>query len=249
MKTKIATLLLLSITPFCFAQIKQSKLIKGQVKNNLIPVEDVIVFNTKDHSGVNVNAFGSFEIRASINDTLVFSSLVFKSKRVVLTEKDFIKNQLIVPLDVFTNELAEIVILSKKQINPISGNTQKIVDLQYFDDTQSSPKNTVMPSDGSIEKGMDFVKIFKGVLKTLKTEYPEKKDFYKDTTFSDYVITHVDYSFLANTLQLKDHEIKLFLVYCENDSKSRTYMNPALEFQLLDFLTNKNKEFKRIIAN
>jgi hypothetical protein len=250
MKTKIG---MLSIAILCchliFAQIATSKLIKGQVRNTLIPVEDVIVFNTKHSSGTAVNAYGSFEIMASISDTLVFSSLVFKSKRIILTEKDFIAPHLIVPLEVFTNELAEVIILAKKDVNPISGSTQKFVDIQFFDDAQSSPKNTVMPPDGTIDKGMDFVRIYKGVLKTLRKDNPGKQDFYKDTTFSDYVISHVNYSFLSNSLALRDDEIKLFLVYCENDSKSRTLMNPALEFQLLDFLSNKNKEFKRITAN
>ncbi|WP_366186767.1 hypothetical protein [Flavobacterium ovatum] len=250
MKTKIG---ILSIALLCgqliFAQIATSKLIKGQVRNALIPVEDVIVFNTKHNLGTAVNAYGSFEIRASVSDTLVFSSLVFKSKRIILTEKDFLASHVIVPLDVFTNELAEVIILAKKEMNPISGSTQKIVDLQFFDDAKSSPKNTAMLSDQTIDKGMDFVRIYKGILKTMRKDNPGKQDFYKDTTFADYVISHVNYSFLSSTLGLRDDEIKLFLVYCENDSKSRTLMDPALEFQLLDFLSNKNKEFKRITAN
>ncbi|WP_418263979.1 hypothetical protein [Flavobacterium faecale] len=249
MKTKIIILIIAFFSQVSMGQNGNAKLIKGQVRNNLIPVEDVIVFNTKDNSGTAVNAYGSFEIMASVNDTLVFSSLVFKSKRIVLNEKDFITRQVVVPLEVFTNELAEVIILSKKEVNPISGSTQKIVDLQFFDDAKSSPKNTAMPPDGTIDKGMDFVRIYKDVLKTLRKDNPGKLDFYKDTTFSDYVIAHVNYSFFANTLQLRDDEIKLFLVFCENDSKSRALMKPDLEFQLLDFLTNKNKEFKRITAN
>jgi len=250
MKTKIR---ILSIAFFCcqliFAQIETSKRVKGQVRNQLIPVEDVIVFNTQNSSGTTVNAYGSFEIMASLNDTLVFSSLVFKSKKIILTEKDFITPKIIIPLEVFTNELAEVIILAKKEVNPVSGSTQRIVDMRFFDDAQSSPKNTTMPSDGTIDKGTDFVRIYKGILKTLRKDNPGKNDFYKDTTFSDYVISHVNYTFLSNTLMLRDDEIKLFLVYCENDSKSRSLMNPILEFQLLDFLASKNKEFKKIALN
>ncbi|MCW2120257.1 hypothetical protein [Flavobacterium sp. 7A] len=243
---------ILFITVLCcqsiFAQAETDKMVKGQVRNQLVSVEDVIVFNTKHHAGTRVNAYGSFEILASVNDTLVFSSLVFKSKRMILTEKDFITPKIIVPLDIFTNELAEVVILAQKQVNPVTGSTQRIVDAKYFDDALSSPKNTAMPSDQTIDKGMDFVRIYKGILKTMRNDNPGKQDFYKDTTFADYVISHVNYSFLANTLVLHDDQIKLFLVYCENDSKSRSLMNPALEFQLLDFLTLKNKEFKKISA-
>ncbi|MCG9791408.1 hypothetical protein [Flavobacterium algicola] len=249
MKNKLG---IVSIAFFCcqalFAQIETSKMVKGQVRNQLIPVEDVIVFNTKHSSGATVNAYGSFEIMASVNDTLVFSSLVFKSKKLILTEKDFITPKIIVPLEVFTNELAEVIILAQKEIHPVSGSTQRIVDARFFDDALSSPKNSVMPSDQSIDKGMDFVRIYKGILKTMRKDNPGKQDFYKDTAFSDYVITHVDYNFLSNTLELQDDQIKLFLVYCENDSKSRSLMNPESEFHLIDFLTLKSKEFKKISA-
>ncbi|WPR71719.1 hypothetical protein SLW70_00905 [Flavobacterium sp. NG2] len=249
MKTKIGILLLTLFCQLSYAQIGKSRLIKGQVRNDLVPVENVIVFNTKDHTGTNVNTYGSFEMMASVNDTLVFSSLVFKSKRIILKEEDFLKPKIFVPLEVFTNELAEIIIKARKDMSPVSGNTQKYVDLQYFGDEKSSPKNTAMPPDGSIDKGMDFVRMYKDVLKIMRKNSPEKTDFHQQTSFSDYVINHVNYSFLSNTLKLKDDQIKLFLVFCENDSKSRSLMNPSSEFQLLDFLSTKNKEFKKIIAN
>ncbi|MGA9637932.1 hypothetical protein [Flavobacterium sp.] len=249
MKTKISILLMVFFCQFNYAQIAKAKLIQGQVRNDIIPVENVIVFNTKDHTATNVNVYGSFEMMASVNDTLVFSSLVFKSKRIVLTEEDFIKPKIFVPLEVFTNELAEIVIKARKDMSPINGNTQRYVDLQYFGDEKSALKNSAMTPDGTIDKGTDFVRIYKGIINTLRKRNPEKTDFHKETSFSDYVIHHVDYSVLSNNLKLKDDEIKLFLVFCENDSKSRTLMGSNSEFQLLDFLTNKNKEFKKIITN
>jgi hypothetical protein len=56
----------------------------------------------------------------------------------------------------------------------------------------------------------------------------------------------VSYDFFTNTLKLNDDEIRLFLVFCENDSKAKTLLKPESEFELMDFLITKNKEFKRI---
>jgi hypothetical protein len=246
MKTKIVIVLLSLLSQFCFSQIDSAIPLKGQVRNDLAPVENVIVFNVNSKTGVIVNSYGFFKIIAKVNDTLVFSSLTFKSKRVVLTEKEFIVPEFVVEMDVFTNELAEVLILAKKEVNPISGGTQKYVDMQFFDDERSSPKNSTMSRDGSIEKGVDFVRIYKDVLKMLRKNNPEKVDFYKDTSFSELAIERVNYAFFANTLKLKDDEIKLFLVFCENDTKSRSLMAPSEEFQLMDFLVSKNKEYKRI---
>lgn len=246
MKTKIGILLFSLFCQFCFGQIESRKPLKGQVRNDLAPVENVIVFDANSKTGAVVNQYGFFTVMAKVNDTLVFSSLTFKSKKIVLSEKDFITPQFVVTLEVFTNELKEVLIAAKKDLDPVAGGSQKYVDLMYFGDEKSALKNTAMPRDGSIEYGTDFVRIYKDIVKILRKNNPEKIDFYKDTSFSELVLKKVNYSFFANTLNLKDDEIKLFLVFCENDPKSRTLMQPSEEFQLMDFLITKNKEYKKI---
>jgi hypothetical protein len=214
--------------------------------NDLVPVENVIVLNINSNEGVVVSEHGFFTIKAKVNDTLVFSSLAFKSKKVVLGEKEFSIPLWVVKLQVFTNELNEVTVSTNKDLNPISGGSRKIVDLKYFDDVKSSPKNSTMPPNGTIENGVNFVRMYQDVLRILRKDNPKKTDFYKDTSFSEIVMQRVSYSFFANTLQLNDDEIKLFLMYCENDSKSRSLMNPDEKFQLIDFLIAKNQEYKRI---
>ena len=103
-----------------------------------------------------------------------------------------------------------------------------------------------MPNDGTIENGMDFVRIYKDVLKILRKNNPGKTDFAEDKSFTEVAMRRVGYDFFANTLQLNDDEIRLFLVFCENDPKSKTLLEPKDEFQLTDFLITKNKEYKRI---
>lgn len=247
MKTKIGILFVLLFCQFSFSQIDSRKILKGQVRNDLIPVENVVVFNANSKVGVLANSYGYFEISAEVSDTLVFSSLAFKSKKIILSEKEFIVPLCVVNLEVFTNELAEVIILSRKELSPISGNSQKYVDMQFFDDEKSSPKNRMILSEASkLENGINFVRIYKDVIKVLRKNNPGKTDFYKDTSFSDLVIKRINYSFFANTLDLDDNEIKLFLVFCENDPKSRSLMDVKSEFQLIDFLIAKNKEYKKI---
>jgi hypothetical protein len=49
-----------------------------------------------------------------MNDTLVFSSSTFKSKKGSLKEEDFITPQFVVTLEVSANELKEALIAAKK---------------------------------------------------------------------------------------------------------------------------------------
>jgi hypothetical protein len=216
------------------------------VVNDSIKLENGIVFNVTSKTGTVINQQGFFSILAKAKDTLVFSGLTFKSKKIVLTQKETLTPLLRIKLDAFINLLPEVLVYGDKKLNPISGNSQKYVDMQYFDDEKSSPKNRTMPSDGTIENGMNFVRIYKDVLKALRKNNPERTDFTSEISFTELVMKKVSYSFFTNTLNLNDDEIGLFLIFCENDSKSKIVMKPGNEFQVMDFLITKNKEFKRI---
>jgi hypothetical protein len=218
----------------------------GQVVNDSIKIETGVVFNINSKTGSSINSQGFFSILAKVNDTLVFSSLAFKSKRLRLAKKDFSTPFLRVKLEVLTKQLLEVVVYAQKNIRPIEGNSQKIVDKPYFDDEKSSPKNRTMPSNGAIENGINFVRMYKDVLKILKINNPERTDFARPMSFTDAVLDRVGYTFFTHTLKLKDDEIALFLVFCENDSNSKKILKPESEFELMDFLFTKNREFKTI---
>lgn len=248
MKNKIAILILCLFCQFCFSQALTRKTLHGQVLNDSIKLENVIVFNVTSKTGMLIGPRGFFSILAKANDTLVFSGLAVKSRKIILTEKQISAPILRVKLDAFTNLLSEVIVPAKKEIKPISGNTQAIVDKQYFDDEKSSPKNSTMPSDGTIEKGMNFVRIYKDVVKTIRKNNPEIVDITQNKSFTEVALKKIGYDFFANTLQLNDDEIRLFLIFCENDPKSKTLLKPENEFQLIDFFVTKNKEYKEVTA-
>jgi hypothetical protein len=103
-----------------------------------------------------------------------------------------------------------------------------------------------MPPDGTVENGMDFVRMYRDILKILKINNPERRDFISPKNFTEMIMNKIWYTFFTNTLQLKDDEIGLFLIFCENDSKSKALLKSGLEFELMDFLISKNREFKTI---
>ena len=116
-----------------------------------------------------------------------------------------------------------------------------MVDLKFTDDVKSSPKNRIMPSDGTIENGMDFVRMYKMVSKLFKKDTVENSGSNSDIDFSDAVSKGVDSYFFTNTLKLKSSEIGLFLDYCENDPKAKTLLKEKDEFMLIDFVNGQLK--------
>lgn len=243
MKRIIGLVALLFLSQICLGQISTRKLIHGQVVNDSIYVENIVVFNANSKTGTVTSPLGFFSINVKENDTLVFSGLQFKSKKIIYSE---IKgSELKIKLELFSRQLSEVVVTSRDNIKTIQ-NSRAIVGQNYFDDEKSSPQNRTMMQVGGFENPMDFVRIYKDVFKILKKNTPKKFDFISKTDFTEVVMREIDYSFFKNALKLKDDEIKLFLVFCENDSKSNDLLKSTSKFEVMDFLIGKNIEFKKI---
>jgi hypothetical protein len=243
MKTKIKILVLLLLCQFCIGQTLIRKPLHGMIVNDSVKVESGYVFNVNSKTRTFISSEGFFDILAKPKDTLLISSLGLKSKKMVLTEKDLEVLLLTIKLNTFINQLDEVVV-KKITIKPNLGKIQSIIDTKYYDDKQSSPKNPLMPTQ-EIENGMDFVRIGKMVGKLFKKEKPDSPKVFDYGDFSKNVTKRISPYFFTNTLRLKEDEIGLFLIYCENDYKAKALLNPELEFQLIEFLITKNEEFKR----
>ena len=248
MKKTFGIFALILYSTILHAQENSRKIVHGQAMNDSIAVQDVVVFNISAKVGTVLKKSGYFDIKARENDTLVFSSLLFKSKRIVLSEDDIKAAEVKVKLQTFINQLTEVVIESNKNLKPITGSKQDIIDKKYVDDAQSSPKNTVIPTNVT-ENGMDFVRMYKDVMKLLRKNNPNKSDLTSTTTFTELVMKKIKYSFFNSTLKLQDDEIKLFLLYCENDVRVNKVMKSKSEFELMDFLIEENTDFKKLTAS
>ena len=244
MKNKIGIICLIFFTQFIFAQNENRQSLHGQFINEFALVDNGYVFNLNSKTRTFISDQGFFDILARAKDTLLVSSASFKSKKIILQDKDFAKPLFVVNLESQTTLLKEVLVKGKTEIKPAIPSSQGIVDMKFTDDVKSSPKNRSMLSDGSIENGMDFVRMYKMVSKLFKKE-AEKAVANSNVRFSEAVSKGIDSYFFTNTLKLKSNEVGLFLDYCENDPKSKTLLQEKDEFMLIDFLITKNEEFKR----
>lgn len=244
MKNRIGIICLIFFTQFIFAQNENRQSLHGQFINEFALVDNGYVFNLNSKTRTFISDQGFFDILARAKDTLLVSSASFKSKKIILQDKDFAKPLFVVNLESQTTLLKEVLVKGKTEIKPAIPSSQGIVDMKFTDDVKSSPKNRSMLSDGSIENGMDFVRMYKMVSKLFKKE-AEKAVANSNVRFSEAVSKGIDSYFFTNTLKLKSNEVGLFLDYCENDPKSKTLLQEKDEFMLIDFLITKNEEFKR----
>jgi len=243
MKAKIKILaFVLLLCQLAFAQ-ETRKVWNGQVVKDSLNVENIMVFNINSRTSSITDSEGFFKISARVNDTLVFSGWSLRSKKIALREADNPDN-LKVKMEPVAYELTEVVVKKGEKKKKVK-NSQAIVDQQYFDDAQSSPTNTAMLSENAIPNGVNFVRLYKDIAKLIRSNRPEPVEKLK---FSEAVLKKFDYNFFSKTLNLKDEEIKLFVMFCETDPKVKEFTVKETKFGLMDFMVTKNEEFKKMIA-
>jgi len=242
MKTKIKILALICfICQMSFAQ-EARKTWNGRVVKDSLNVENIMVFNTSSKTSAITDNDGYFKILARANDTLVFSGWTLKTRKIALKETDNPDN-FKVKMEPIAYELAEIVVKKDEKKKKI--NSQSIVDQHYADDEKSSPKNIAMYDYDAIPNGVNFVRLYKDIAKLVRKNRPEEVEKLK---FSEAVLKKFDYNFFHKTLNLKDEEIKLFVMYCETDPKVKEFTVRETKFGLMDFMISKNEEFKKMVA-
>lgn len=245
MKSKLGIFVMCLFCQFVIGQTNSRKSLHGQAVNTSLAIESGYVMNINANTRTFIGPNGLFDIMARPKDTLLFTGLVFQSKKIVLTEKDCAEVLFSVPLDLVNIELKEVLVHKELKVKSLQGGSQGIVDTQFEDDKQSTAKNTAMYSDQTIKYGMDFVRIFKDVKKLFRKDEEVKDEVISDIAFVEYSKDNFTADFFTKTLGLKTDEIDLFLMYCSNDPESKRYLEPEEKFQLMDFMINKNKEFKK----
>ncbi len=73
-------------------------------------IENIHVLNTTSKINATTNQFGIFTIQAKAQDTILFSSIQYKRKIVVVTNLDFEKELFTVSLEDRVNELDEVIV-------------------------------------------------------------------------------------------------------------------------------------------
>ncbi|HRE78602.1 MAG TPA: carboxypeptidase-like regulatory domain-containing protein [Flavobacterium sp.] len=261
-KNKLLLFLTLLFAQFSFAQLGSREIINGQIISDSTAIDNVTVFNISSNKGAVTDKFGLFTMYARPSDTLVFSSVIFKSKKLVLNENDFKVIVLKIKLEEFINELDEVIVtpstltgdLEKDAKNikvtdkQSAFSSREIADMQMEKDFQSTQFNTAMPSDLSIPYGMDFVKIGKMVGKLFTKDKPKSEPmvFTTNKNFQEAVKDKFTYHFFTETLGLKQEEIGLFLNYCDSDPSVRNLLAVNKEIDLIDFLISKSKKYKEL---
>ena len=182
--------------------------LEGKVNANMLDLEGIYIINLKTEKAAITDADGYYSIQAAVGDTLLFSSVQFKSVTIVLTPEHFQKERLIVKMEPIMNQLKEVIVRRYDNINAVS---LGIIPKGQKSYTQAERKLRTATSGGGID---GLLNLFSGRTAMLKKELAvEKKESYLALLEQMF-----DKSHFTNTLNIPSEYVKGFEYYAvEND--------------------------------
>ncbi|CAN1570350.1 hypothetical protein MCETHM1_03162 [Flavobacteriaceae bacterium] len=244
MKVKLLLVFSLFTSQFSFSQ--NQELLQGKVINQNLPIKGVAIINFNTKAQTSTDKFGNFSIAAKKNDLLVFISKNYELKKLLVNEKLYDEKGLTVYLNLKPEELEEVVItkMSSLKLSGTKGYEQGKVDEITLDKAASKPRTGVY--DGTIENGADINRIFGMVLGLFIKDKEPPKDKGPEIEFATLAKNTCNQKFYLETLKLKPEEIDLFLQFCDTDPKSKKLIENTNVLSMMDFLTIKKIEFKKL---
>ncbi len=231
----------------------QVKELNGEIIANE-DLEGVHVLNTTSKTHSTTNQFGAFTILAKAQDTILFSSVQYKRKIVVVTNLDFEKELFTVSLEDRVNELDEVIVgkLLTGNLGADIANSDVKRSINFYDlgiPGYTGPRKTyserlfhdvTSTKGGSVEA---ILNIISGRKKKLELKLLNERIFaLRDKLEEEYKIIF----FETFTLDEKFHEDFFYFCAEHDDFLKRCERNTGLN--VITFLEEQLIAYKKIMT-
>jgi len=226
-----------------FSQTK--KTLRGKVMFDNFLLKNVDVINKTTQTSTTTDAKGEFILSAKVNDSIVFYSKEYYLKRLKLSPNDIEVNNISVSMVKKPEELEEIIIRQTANIDfKLDTKWEQVKRDEITAERNENRLKTPGVYDGVIDKGLNLARIGKTLFGLLKKEPANNK--LPQNEFKQLAKSSCDEKFYLENLKLKPDEIDLFLQFCDADPKSKTLIENSNVLSMMDFLSTKNIEFKKL---
>ncbi len=262
-------LFFISISPILLAQDIVRVKVEGKIH---VPkgedAEGISIYNVSAQKGTVTDADGAFEIAIAENDRLQIFALQYKSFTVVM-DKGVVEQK---KLNIFVNpaitQLDEVVIRPYDLSGNVRADVEKIPtysigtdwDLSYKSlefgynfqrDQYSAIEGNVAEealNSNHLTNGLNFVSILGGVSNLLfpkgtKLNSVEQKK--ENESLSNNMQQRFSREFIHDNFDIPREKTYDFLFYVQENGLDRRLLEPENEMQLMEFLHQKSKEYKK----
>jgi hypothetical protein len=256
MKKSLSLFLLLI---FSLSSIAQEKtLLQGKVVMSEEEISAINIINLTSQTGTTNNKGGEFEIEVAVNDTLLFSSVQYEPREIVITKEMLKKAFLTVLLVEKIDELNEVSI---SDIN-LSGNLATDIDnIPTLTQADLGFPMSDIPRPTSIERKLKTASnvsttskynppgnlnvSLDGIINSIngKTAMLQKAAANEDLSqIVDAGVAALPLSFFTN-LDIPEDRIRDFVYFCAEERGFTTLLPEAKRFELVEFYLKKAPQF------
>jgi hypothetical protein len=258
---KIKLLFFILFPLLLVAQSKPLKVLRGIVFSDTLKVERVTIINITRETFSVTDDIGQFSIFASENDEIIFSSVAFETKKIILKNSNFDEMIFRVELDVKMNQLEEIKIGPYKLTGDLTYDAKRIIvkpslkvdfpklDLSNLEITGvKTVENSAMPNVNKSLGGVDFVRLTKGLVSLIKK--PSSSKVTDRVSFEEFKSTlkkEFGNEYFKEKLKIENDALELFFNYCYTDEvASKKLLELANRFALIEYLEKKSITFNNL---
>lgn len=244
MKRKLLVLFLLVAITNLIAQDADRSLLRGTVIYRDINVPGLDVINITAESATITDEDGDFTIAVKLGDQLAFTAVNYQIQIVTISQEILTKNRLVIDVKEKVTELDEVVVSPEDQQKFINLKNEEFKEFEYEQDGTTEFINIAQSdTDRGMANGINFVNIFKALLKSKK----DKKDANMPQLKLSTVLRQVyEDDFFVTDLGLSQDNIDAFLQYCDDKIPSQDLLKKDNEFQLIDFLVTHSKTYLKL---
>jgi len=248
---KVLCVLCVVLSQTAWTQNEERIIISGKIVSNTNDLEGVYVVNAQTEVMTTTNAEGAFSILAKAGDELVFSSIQFKEKRVLVTPENFSELNFIVKLNIVMHQLQEVIIRRYDNINavalgiiPAGQKTYTEAERKLHTATAlNATASTSSLAGGSISAD-PLINFLSGRTAMLKKEVAvEKKEFFMKLLEKMFSLDH-----FVNRLKIPHEYVKGFEYYAVENDKFTTILNSKNKTSTEFLLGELAVKYKEILA-
>ena len=235
------------LSNFVFSQNDDRTWIRGKVLYKNSNVISANVVNNTSGDATITDQDGEFEMKVKLNDRIVFSSVQYQIRSVVINKDILQKSRLVIDVNEKVTVLDEVVVGPE--------NTEKFLDLKeeefkkfdYLSDKSTRLKDEILKA-GTFNNGLNFINLYKAIAKNSNKNNVDNKNM-SSLNFkpSDLIREVYDDGFFINTLGIDKKNVAEFLLFCDDKFPNKVLFKKSNEFQLLDFLIKQSDKFKKVL--
>jgi hypothetical protein len=193
--------------------------LEGKV-TNAFDIEGIHILNKTSKYNTVTNEFGEFIIRIQVQDTIIFSSIKYQIKELIITEDIYYKKKININLNELVNELDEVLIG-----NTLTGDlftdlkNIKVEETFNFDDVgipgfKGEPEEKIVPlAAAAFPLNVNIEALYKhigGYYKKLKIQ----RKWTKENLTVAEIIDYYGFKFFEDAYRIPNNKLYDFLLFC-----------------------------------